>query len=64
MVDDGMGETPVRGKGTGMRRAFALAIIQLNAGKLASGGGAADALQKPLILLLDEPATWLHPNAQ
>lgn len=64
LVDDGMGETPVRGKGTGMRRAFALAIIQLYAGKMASGGGAADALQKPLILLLDEPETWLHPNAQ
>lgn len=63
LVDDGTGETPVRGKGTGMRRAFALAIIQLYAGKLASSG-AADALRKPLVLLLDEPETWLHPNAQ
>ncbi|MGV0430777.1 AAA family ATPase [Corynebacterium tuberculostearicum] len=60
-VDDGAGETPIGGKGTGMQRAVALGLIQLYA--------RSSALKEsqdttPLLLMLDEPETWLHPNAQ
>lgn len=60
-VDDGAGETPISGKGTGMQRAVALGLIQLYA--------RSSALEKPndntpLLLMLDEPETWLHPKAQ
>lgn len=60
LVDDGAGETPIGGKGTGMKRAFALAIIQLYARSTAAASGS----NRPLILLIDEPETWLHPSAQ
>lgn len=60
LVDDGAGETPVGGKGTGMQRAITLGMIQLYA---RSESLAANA-ERPLILLLDEPETWLHPGAQ
>ncbi|WP_239546639.1 AAA family ATPase [Kocuria palustris] len=60
-VDDGAGETPIGGKGTGMQRAVALGLIQLYA-RSAALGGAENAT--PLILMLDEPETWLHPSAQ
>lgn len=60
-VDDGAGETPIEGKGTGMQRAVALAIIQMYAKSVAS---ADDSGLKPLVLMLDEPETWLHPSAQ
>lgn len=60
-VNDGAGETPVGGKGTGMQRAIALAIIQMYA---RSSGTLKDVDSKPLILMLDEPETWLHPSAQ
>ena len=60
-VDDGAGETPVEGKGTGMQRAIALGLIQLYA---RSSAMEEDAGLAPLILLLDEPETWLHPSAQ
>lgn len=60
-VDDGTGETPVSGKGTGMQRAIALGAIQYYARMTASLDKANTA---PLILMLDEPETWLHPNAQ
>lgn len=60
VVDDGAGETPLTEKGTGMQRAFALAVIQLYAKSLL----AADGITRPLVLLLDEPETWLHPRAQ
>lgn len=60
-VNDGFGETPVDGKGTGMQRAIALGIIQVYARSTAL----ADAENPtPLILMLDEPETWLHPTAQ
>ncbi len=59
-VDDNGIETPLSDKGTGMQRAFALAIIQLWARFSAQESDG----QKPLILLLDEPETWLHPVAQ
>ena len=60
-VDDGAGETPISGKGTGMQRAVALGIIQLYARKAAA---TSDKSTAPLILMLDEPETWLHPSAQ
>lgn len=60
-VDDGAGETPIEGKGSGMQRAIALGIIQLYAKTGASQN--AENLT-PLILMLDEPETWLHPTAQ
>lgn len=60
-VDDGAGETPVEGKGTGMRRAIALGVIQLYAKSSALTDGSNPT---PLILMLDEPETWLHPTAQ
>lgn len=60
-VDDGGGETPVDGKGTGMQRAIALGIIQLYA---RSAALLDDSNPIPLILMLDEPETWLHPTAQ
>ncbi len=59
-VDDGAGETPVDGKGTGMQRAIALGLIQL----YARSGALEDENPTPLILMLDEPETWLHPSAQ
>lgn len=60
-VDDGAGETPIGGKGTGMQRAVALGIIQLYARSAALTDGGSPT---PLILMLDEPETWLHPSAQ
>lgn len=60
-VDDGAGETPVEGKGSGMQRAIALGIIQLYA---KSEALADPENPTPLILMLDEPETWLHPTAQ
>lgn len=60
-VDDGAGETPVDGKGTGMQRAIALAIIQMYA---KSSLPSDENYATPLILMLDEPETWLHPSAQ
>ena len=59
-VHDGTSETPLDGKGTGMQRAFALAIVQL----WAQYSAREDEDDKPLILLIDEPETWLHPVAQ
>ena len=60
-VDDGAGETPISGKGTGMQRAVALGLIQLYA---RSATLLDDENVTPLILMLDEPETWLHPSAQ
>lgn len=59
-VDDGAGETDLNIKGTGMQRAFALALIQI----LAKVSDAQSDTEAPLILLVDEPETWLHPQAQ
>lgn len=60
-VDDGTGETPITGKGTGMQRAVALGLIQVYARSKKQSGDNPDT---PLILMLDEPETWLHPSAQ
>lgn len=60
-VDDGQGETAVDSKGYGMQRAIALGVVQLYARALAKVDPVKAA---PLILMLDEPETWMHPNAQ
>jgi len=59
-VTDSFNETPIGDKGTGMQRAFALAALQLWSQKENSKSSA----EIPLILLIDEPETWLHPLAQ
>jgi putative ATP-dependent endonuclease of OLD family len=61
LVNDGAGETPISGKGSGMQRAMTLGVIQLYAKSEALSD---ETSPKPLILLLDEPETWLHPRAQ
>ena len=43
-----------------MQRAIALGLIQL----YARSGALEDDNPTPLILMLDEPETWLHPSAQ
>lgn len=60
-VDDGAGETPFEGKGSGMQRAIALGIIQVYA---KSDIPSDEENPTPLVLMLDEPETWLHPSAQ
>jgi ABC-type cobalamin/Fe3+-siderophores transport system ATPase subunit len=59
-VDDGAGETSLSMKGTGMQRAFALALIQV----LSRTDSTPTTSEVPLVLLIDEPETWLHPMAQ
>lgn len=49
-------ETSLNDKGTGMQRAFALAVIELLAEETNTGGNS--------IFCLDEPTTYLHPKAQ
>ncbi len=60
LSDDGI-QTTSSEKGTGMQRALALAIIQVYA-EIASKVD--DNIAKPLIFFLDEPETFLHPEAQ
>lgn len=61
-IDDGT-DTSSKEKGTGMQRALALALIQLYADELCTHPE--DPLKrKPLFLFIDEPETFLHPNAQ
>lgn len=60
LSDDGI-QTMSSEKGTGMQRALALAIIQVYA-EIASK--ISDDVTKPLIFFLDEPETFLHPEAQ
>lgn len=55
-------ETKSSEKGNGMQRALALSLIQIYAGL-----GTKDddgALTKPILFLIDEPETFLHPCAQ
>ena len=59
LVTDGIYETPLRDKGTGMQRAVTLALIQVYSSMQHKTKEHA-----PLTLLLDEPETWLHPRAQ
>lgn len=56
--DDGI-STAANTKGTGMQRALALAVIQVFARVSSKMGGAV-----PIVFLLDEPETFLHPRAQ
>ena len=54
-------ETPLENKGTGLQRAFMLALLQVFGQK--SQKGDSSSYQK-MIFGLDEPETWLHPRAQ
>ena len=60
LSDNGI-STPVSQKGTGMQRALALSLIQLYAKITNKSEGT---IEKPIIFLIDEPETFLHPNAQ
>ena len=48
-------------KGTGMQRALALALIQVYADISSSNG---EGTSKPILFFIDEPETFLHPQAQ
>ena len=61
-VDDGV-ETDLKDKGSGMQRAFALAIIQTYA-KFLTKHETDESKQKPLFFFIDEPEISLHPKAQ
>lgn len=54
-------ETRSEEKGTGMQRALALALIQVYA-DISSSNGKGES--KPIIFFIDEPETFLHPQAQ
>lgn len=54
-------ETKSSEKGTGMQRALALSLIQVYADITSANE---DAVSKPIIFLIDEPETFLHPQAQ
>lgn len=61
LVSDNGIATPVCQKGTGMQRALALSLIQLYA---EINNKSEDSVEKPVIFCIDEPETFLHPNAQ
>ncbi len=61
LVSDNGISTPVCQKGTGMQRALALSLIQLYA---EINNKSEDSVEKPVIFCIDEPETFLHPNAQ
>ncbi len=61
-IDDGT-NTSSSQKGTGMQRALALALIQVYADELCKHPEDSSK-RKPLFLFIDEPETFLHPNAQ
>jgi putative ATP-dependent endonuclease of OLD family len=54
-------ETKSSEKGTGMQRALALALIQVYADISASDE---NGVSKPILFFIDEPETFLHPQAQ
>jgi len=54
-------ETKSAEKGTGMQRALALALIQVYADISGKNG---EGLSKPILFFIDEPETFLHPQAQ
>lgn len=54
-------ETKSSEKGTGMQRALALALIQVYADISSSDE---DWVSKPILFFIDEPETFLHPQAQ
>lgn len=54
-------ETKSSEKGTGMQRALALSLIQVYADISSLGGST---VSKPILFFIDEPETFLHPQAQ
>ncbi len=54
-------ETKSSEKGTGMQRALALALIQVYADISSLNE---EEISKPILFLIDEPETFLHPQAQ
>lgn len=58
LLDDNGILTPASEKGTGMQRALALSLIQVYAQVNHSDD------EKPIIFFIDEPETFLHPQAQ
>jgi putative ATP-dependent endonuclease of the OLD family len=54
-------ETKSSEKGTGMQRALALSLIQVYA-DISSNNE--DGVSKPILFFIDEPETFLHPQAQ
>jgi len=54
-------ETKSEEKGTGMQRALALALIQVYADISSTNG---EGTSKPILFFIDEPETFLHPQAQ
>jgi len=55
-------ETTSSEKGTGMQRALALSLIQVYADISSTAGE--EEISKPLMFFIDEPETFLHPQAQ
>lgn len=60
LSEDGI-ETKSCEKGTGMQRALALALIQVYADISSSNE---NGFSKPILFFIDEPETFLHPQAQ
>ncbi|MFC2454121.1 MAG: ATP-dependent endonuclease [Candidatus Saccharibacteria bacterium] len=60
LSDNGIQTTSAE-KGTGMQRALALALIQVYADITSSGK---EDVSKPIMFFIDEPETFLHPQAQ
>ncbi len=60
LSEDGI-ETKSSEKGTGMQRALALALIQVYADISSSSD---NDISKPILFFIDEPETFLHPQAQ
>lgn len=56
-------ETASSEKGTGMQRALALSLIQIYA-DISSSAKDDEEISKPLMFFIDEPETFLHPQAQ
>lgn len=61
LSDNGI-RTGVDEKGTGMQRALALSLIQVYA-EISNQSGLGE-ISKPILFFLDEPETFLHPQAQ
>lgn len=60
-LSEGGIETKSSEKGTGMQRALALALIQVYADISATDE---NGVSKPILFFIDEPETFLHPQAQ
>lgn len=61
LLEDNGVKTPISEKGTGMQRALALSLIQVYA---QIDTKELNDLSKPLLFFIDEPETFLHPQAQ